>query len=63
MTTKEMFAEFGRGITLLGNKQVAIAFVVRIINQLSLFGLVAFYRVYILMNSALQHLNGYAYGD
>jgi len=47
MTTKEMFAEFGRGITLLGNKQVAIAFVVRIINQLSLFGLVAFLpRVY-----------------
>lgn len=63
MTTKEMFAEFGRGITLLGNKQVAIAFVVRIINQLSLFGLVAFYRVYILMNLNLQHLNGYAYGD
>jgi len=47
MTTKEMFAEFGRGITLLGNKQVTIAFVVRIINQLSLFGLVAFLpRVY-----------------
>lgn len=47
MTTKEMFAEFGRGITLLGNKQVDIAFVVRIINQLSLFGLVAFLpRVY-----------------
>lgn len=63
MTTKEMFAEFGRGITLLGNKQVTIAFVVRIINQLSLFGLVAFYRVYILMNLDLQHLNGYAYGD
>ncbi|MBI5973583.1 MFS transporter [Staphylococcus caledonicus] len=42
MSKKEIFSEFGRGITILGNKQVAVAFVVRIINQLSLFGLVAF---------------------
>ena len=42
MSKKEILGEFGRGITILGNKQVAVAFVVRIINQLSLFGLVAF---------------------
>ena len=42
MTKKEMLREFGRGITILKNKNVAVAFVVRIINQLSLFGLVVF---------------------
>lgn len=42
MTKKEIFKELGKGITILGNKQVAIACVVRIINQLSLFGLVVF---------------------
>jgi hypothetical protein len=36
MTKKEMLREFGRGITILKNKNVAVAFVVRIINQLSL---------------------------
>ena len=42
MTKKEIFKELGKGITILGNKQIAIACVVRIINQLSLFGLVVF---------------------
>ncbi|PNZ30531.1 Ribitol/Xylitol/Arabitol transporter MFS superfamily [Staphylococcus petrasii] len=42
MTKGEILREFGRGITILGNKDVAVAFVVRIINQLSLFGLVVF---------------------
>lgn len=42
MTKKEIFKELGKGITILGNKQVAIACAVRIINQLSLFGLVVF---------------------
>ncbi|WP_340139467.1 MFS transporter [Staphylococcus hominis] len=42
MTKKEIFKELGKGITILGNKQIAIACVVRIINQLSLFGLIVF---------------------
>lgn len=42
LTTKEMFGEILRGVTILRNPQIAIACVVRIINQLSLFGLVAF---------------------
>lgn len=42
LTTKEMFGEILRGVTILRNPQIAIACVVRIIDQLSLFGLVAF---------------------
>ncbi|CAM3118371.1 MFS transporter [Staphylococcus argensis] len=42
LTKKEMLGEFVKGITILRNPQVAIACLVRIINQLSLFGLVVF---------------------
>ena len=37
-----MLREFGRGITILRIRTLEVAFVVRIINQLSLFGLVVF---------------------
>ena len=40
LTAKEMLIEFARGITILKNPQIAIASVVRTINQLALFGLV-----------------------
>ena len=40
LTSKEILLEFAKGITILKNPQVAIACVVRIINQLALFGLV-----------------------
>ncbi len=40
LTPKEILLEFAKGITILKNPQVAIACVVRIINQLALFGLV-----------------------
>ncbi|MBB2508656.1 Alpha-ketoglutarate permease [Staphylococcus cohnii subsp. cohnii] len=40
LTPKEILFEFAKGITILKNPQVAIACVVRIINQLALFGLV-----------------------
>src|SRR5699024_619537 len=40
LTPKEILIEFARGVTILRNPQVAIACVVRIINQLALFGLV-----------------------
>ena len=41
MTKKEMLREFGRGITILRIRTLQLLFV-RIINQLSLFGLVVF---------------------
>lgn len=40
LTPREILLEFAKGITILKNPQVAIACVVRIINQLALFGLV-----------------------
>lgn len=62
MTKKEMLREFGRGITILKNKNVAVAFVVRIINQLSLFGLVVFLpHVYTAYFGSLRQ-NGYVFG-
>ena len=62
MTKKEMLREFGRGITILKNKNVAVAFVVRIINQLSLFGLVVFLPHVIRHISASLRQNGYVFG-